>query len=369
MGTDPMRNMPLINPIDQMKIDQQIKELLTDPFSKGRFILDPKERQAFYDKQIENIYGDYLYGPSYSKPTAPYRYDPVKNPFGEGKNQSKRKEAQTALQKHIAQVKEENYKKYCENGVPKAKDDGKWYKNIIVYYGNFWGTEKPSDLNYSDKNKEDLLNTKHISKFDLESSEREHIANWKSLARTLSSGDMQDVVIDMIDHFLDGSGTDYSNDTLTQIVKEHKVTQQFMSDFTNQFNEMMKQTNGDYESFANSEEFKNLLRDNKVYISTYSYGGGLLDKDTYGGLTMAIHGWTEVTVTLTNFNKTGNSYSGNLQFTFSDNFGLDESDIEEFGALAGFRSWYVLQHYDEYNHKYKPFKTKVTIDYAFSGSL
>lgn len=106
-----------------------------------------------------------------------------------------------------------------------------------------------------------------------------------------------------------------------------------------------------------------------MYISTYSYGGGLLDKDTYGGLTMAIHGWTEVTVTLTNFNKTGNSYSGNLQFTFSDNFGLDESDIEEFGALAGFKSWYVLQHYDEYNHKYKPFKTKVTIDYAFSGSL
>mgnify|MGYP004453643367 CR=1 FL=1 len=123
-GTDSMRNMPLISPMDQMKIDRQIQESLMDPFSKGRLILDPKERQAFYDKQIENIYGDYLYGPSYSKPTAPYRYDPVKNPFGEGKNPKKKKEAQTKLQKAIENTKQENYKKYCENGVSKAKDDG-----------------------------------------------------------------------------------------------------------------------------------------------------------------------------------------------------------------------------------------------------
>lgn len=121
MGTDPMRNMPLINPIDQMKIDQQINDLLRRPFPSVWLILDPKERQAYIDKQIENIYGDYLYGPSYSKPTAPYRYDPVKNPFGEGKNPKKKKEAQTALQEKIAKVKEENYKKYCEEQAEKIK--------------------------------------------------------------------------------------------------------------------------------------------------------------------------------------------------------------------------------------------------------
>ena len=81
----------------------------------------PKQYAA---QQAANVIGDSVYGPSYSKPTAPYRYDPVKNPFGEGKNTSKRKETQTALQKHIAEVQAENYKRYCENGADRAKDDG-----------------------------------------------------------------------------------------------------------------------------------------------------------------------------------------------------------------------------------------------------
>lgn len=129
------RKQPFISPLDQAKINKKIEKAASDPFSKAYTILDPKERQAFYDKQIENIYGEYFYGPSYSNPTGPYRYDPVKNPFGQGKNRSKRKEAQTVLQRYIAKVKEENYKKYCENGVPKAKDDGKYrpYDKSTIY--------------------------------------------------------------------------------------------------------------------------------------------------------------------------------------------------------------------------------------------
>ena len=65
------------------------------------------------------------------------------------------------------------------------------------------------------------------------------------------------------------------------------------------------------------------------------------------------------------------TYSGTLRFVFKDNFGLDTMDIssDKFGILAGFRAWFVLQHYDEYNGKHKPFKTVVTIDYPISGTL
>ena len=104
---------------------------------------------------------------------------------------------------------------------------------------------------------------------------------------------------------------------------------------------------------------------NGVLFTKYDYW----DIDILGGLTMAIHSWTENQIDLTSFRvNSDNTYSGNLRFTFKDNFGLDSSDLDQ-GYLAGFRSWFILQHYDMYNGKYKPFKTVITADYPIFGSL
>ena len=68
----------------------------------------------------------------------------------------------------------------------------------------------------------------------------------------------------------------------------------------------------------------------------------------------------------------GKEYSRTLKFTFRDNFGLDAADIEEHwvhGSLTGFRSWYILQHYDRYKGKYKPFKVYVELEYDFNGTM
>lgn len=100
-----------------------------------------------------------------------------------------------------------------------------------------------------------------------------------------------------------------------------------------------------------------------------SYGGGIFEADTYTGLTTTIHGWTQSDIYLTDFETDGETYSGTLHFKFSDTFGLDETDIDEFGAIASFRSWYILQHYDKYNGKYKPFDNVVEIDYKFEGAF
>lgn len=137
---------PVVTPMDKLHLKNKIKQ------DASKNILSPIPPE----KRIENIYGDYYYGPSYSRPTAPYRYDPVKNPFGEGKNSSqrsqaktyineildndkkvnasKRKGGQTALQKAIEKTKEENYKKYCENGADRAKDNGKKQNSKFTEY-------------------------------------------------------------------------------------------------------------------------------------------------------------------------------------------------------------------------------------------
>ncbi len=132
---NPMRNFPHISPMDQAKIDKRIMEQSKNSLNSLDANIYPGGPQAYYDKIVEDAYGDYFYGPSYSRPNSPYRYDPVKNPFGEHKNPEKRKKAQTALQEEIARVKKENYKKYCENGVSKAKDDGKYrpYDKSTIY--------------------------------------------------------------------------------------------------------------------------------------------------------------------------------------------------------------------------------------------
>ena len=79
---------------------------------------------------------------------------------------------------------------------------------------------------------------------------------------------------------------------------------------------------------------------NGVLFTKYDYW----DIDILGGLTMAIHSCTENQIDLTSFRvNSDNTYSGNLRFTFKDNFGLDSSDLDQ-GYLAGFRSWFILQH-------------------------
>ena len=75
-----------------------------------------------------------------------------------------------------------------------------------------------------------------------------------------------------------------------------------------------------------------------------------------------------IIIVLKSLNVKNGLYTGTLQFTFVDNFGLDTGDLDQ-GILAGFRSWFILQHYDKYAGNYKPFKTYVTIDLPIFGSL
>ncbi len=253
-----------------------------------------------------------------------------------------------------------------ENGISKNRDNYNKTSNVYYGVGVEWDGQSFEDLEYGDYSKEKIIKTLGISEKKFQEDVTVLEKKWKSLALWSSTGKMETVLCDMIDHFMDGTGTDYSNEILTEQVSAHKTTKKFMSDFSKVFDEYVKLYNGAIVGFANGDDFKGALREGGVLLSKYAYDG--LDKFT--GLTLAIHGWTtsEVNVKSFNINKDG-TYEGTLEFIFADNFGLDSNDIDDFYGLDGFQYWFILQHYDKFKGKYKPFRTVVKIDYPISGQI
>jgi hypothetical protein len=106
-----------------------------------------------------------------------------------------------------------------------------------------------------------------------------------------------------------------------------------------------------------------LFQDNvrKPYFNTW--------RNKATGLTMAINDTWSNNVIIREYEFDGETFKGTLQFNIYDNFGLDSPDIEKHGHRSGFNEWFMLQHYDGYQEKYKPFITVIQFDVEFSGRI
>lgn len=92
--------------------------------------------------------------------------------------------------------------------------------------------------------------------------------------------------------------------------------------------------------------------------------------DTFSGLRIMINDTWGLTVRVEDYKIFGETFQGTLHFNIYDHFGLNELDVTKiYGALAGFRAWFVLQHYDEFAGQYKPFVTNMDIYIPFKGSV
>lgn len=92
--------------------------------------------------------------------------------------------------------------------------------------------------------------------------------------------------------------------------------------------------------------------------------------DRAEGLQIAINDTWGNSVEVNNYELKNGKFKGNLHFTIYDHFGLDRPDVEKtYVNLQGFKSWFVLQHYDYYRGKYKPFATVSEIDVPFEGVI
>ena len=104
------------------------------------------------------------------------------------------------------------------------------------------------------------------------------------------------------------------------------------------------------------------MRTNDVYEPVYS--------DKFSGLGICVDCLYGNEIEISSYKFDGTNYEYTLKFTMYDIYGLDSADIEEnkyvdnvsgFGILAGFRSWYILQHCNLYGGDYQPFITYASL--------
>ena len=247
------------------------------------------------------------------------------------------------------------------------------YRNVVIVFQsqrkkglNSDGTIA-DDLKFNDFSREQLL--------DLSSSFEEQLKNasnpdylFKKLekrGKTNSMFSLEKVVLDMIDTFRKGDKEQYSNEVLTKKVKKHKRTKEYIKSIKKIVIEELQKHGGDVTkiNYEKDTEYHDKIQQ-KV---TQPYFNTMWNKAT--GLTMAIHDTWSNNVIIREYEFDGETFKGILQFNIYDNFGLDSPDIEKHGQRSGFREWFMLQHYDGYEGKYKPFITVMQFDVEFSGRI
>lgn len=260
----------------------------------------------------------------------------------------------------------------------------------------------PEDLLYGQKSTNTLLyNGTLISTEDLYEQgviipKSKRVTTIKNYFHSQISNDPTFTVIldEMIDHFLDGSGTDYSDADLTEAVKTHNHTTAHVNSVIRLVKQYLVAHDGEISGLYYDEGLwvqpaqralhplvaaMNYEIDKKkdltLYLPSYGYNNGV------PGLSLAINGWYGSKIEIESYAVSGSSYSGTLRFTFYDHFGLDTNDLKEskeilnieiqLGIVPAFRQWYILQHWDSLGEspQPKPFVTRVSYTVSFSGSF
>lgn len=222
------------------------------------------------------------------------------------------------------------------------------------------------DLQFNDKTQSELLAMGYNSN-DF-SSPANHESSMSLLINSCS-GNMTSVTSEMISKFNNYEGGYYQNSNLTSEVTSNSNTINYKNVFLSEFETALSNQNGNstnlrYYHFNRSNlPLITILNNDNVSLPYY----GL----QYLNLMITIHSWQAHSVEIKSINVNGNSYAGVLTFKFWDVFGLDENDINTYGNLYGFKSWYILQHYNSsgFGGSHKPFITYVEFDVNVNGIL
>jgi hypothetical protein len=170
-------------------------------------------------------------------------------------------------------------------------------------------------------------------------------------------GELEQNIIAMIAKFKSNSGGTYSNPLLTKHVRDHDSTKRFVNNRINDINRVIKKYNGDVNKIIPNIDI--VIKERPRYGTR---------KDIIMGLTIAINDTWASKVELIEYNLNGRSYSGKIKITLYDHFGLDQPDVDKkFGLLAGFRSWFILQHLDRF--AYKHFIKVIYLEYQKTGKI
>ena len=189
----------------------------------------------------------------------------------------------------------------------------------------------------------------------------------------------REIINDLIDVFLNGTNNTipvktglgvmnipcYTNNSLSEQVYDDQQVQKYF-DFTKEkLVELLQECKG---NFAKVKRVMPLIirssgtskikfsRDNPGYL--------------FFGLTISINDLWGSNIYVDDYHFDGKHFSGTLNFTLYDHFGLDKPDVEKlYVNLAGFRAWYVLQHYDKFNGEFTPFINLMKYTVPFEGEI
>ena len=175
----------------------------------------------------------------------------------------------------------------------------------------------------------------------------------------------------MISHFLSGSGADFRDGILTLHAFNHESTQRFVNKTKERIINYLSNNRGNVYSMANSVAFSTDITENvgKPHYDTAD--------DLWNGLKICVNDTWGNFIEIKDYCCDGYSFNGTIRYTIYDHFGLDDSDITgDSWYLSGvipyldqFAAWYVLQHYEGCNGKYKPFVTYMEMEIPFSGCI
>ena len=164
------------------------------------------------------------------------------------------------------------------------------------------------DLKTNDYTKDDLLAIDPIFGVDFDYNEDYLFSLFKGYATLeFTRGEMRGVLRDMIDHFQDGSGTDYRNETLTYKAKEHQNTTQYVNLVKDQLIRELTRFNGNVsaleynEASGTTSDLYGYIMANRSEFPKFN-----TTKDKLSGLTITVNDTWGNYIEVRNYSKIGN---------------------------------------------------------------
>ncbi|MFK7767234.1 MAG: DUF3289 family protein [Mariniblastus sp.] len=221
-----------------------------------------------------------------------------------------------------------------------------------------------ADLMFGDFNEAQIRNLGKMFKmddlmFDLDSGNEQILWDkFQGMSTDIFAvGDLETNIIAMIAHFRGNTGSDYSNPILTQAARNHELSQKFEGEVRQSMLSAIQKYKGDPSQIQAGD----VTRKTGIRFSSKT--------DTFaGGLTIAVNDVWAWKVEIVDYSLDGADFKGTYRVTLFDHFGLDQPDVDKkYGYLAGFRAWFILQHYDRF--AYRPFVSVMTWESRFQGQV
>lgn len=214
------------------------------------------------------------------------------------------------------------------------------------------------------------------------------------LAFSPFNSDMKENIVRMIEKFRQNKGGVYEDCVLTDYVRKHPSTLRYCDQLEAYIKKELQAHKGDISALEDIKVFFKGKDDKpdkilekrtddeyhkKDFSLTPVYDAGFISFKNFGkkweqiknatqGYTIALNDIWSTEVVIKDYELNGNSYKGSYRVTLWDHFGLDAPDLDAGKVAAygaGFRAWFILQHF----RGYKPFITKITFDRTFKGEI